>query len=207
VPQEIHFVNAILVAVTGLLVNFLCAWILGGSGGGPRETPEEKTKVQPDPKSGILPHHETDQNHRAAFLHVMADALTSVFAIGALIFGMSFDMVWPDALAGLLGGTLILSWAYGLVRQTAGILLDGDVEPDIVKKIRETIENDADNKVIDLHVWRIGENDLAVIAALLTQNPQPPEYYRSLLQHFSDLRHVSIEIHTAGDVKDGDKLK
>lgn len=178
-PVEISFNAALLVAVIGLGVNFVCAWILCGDGHHHHEEHE----------------HETDHNYRAAFLHVVADALTSLLAIGALLIGKYFGWVRLDPVVGFLGASLILWWAYGLVRQTARILLDSDVDEKKVEAIRQVIESDGDNQIIDLHVWHLSENDLAVIISLVASEPQAPEYYHSLLGRFENLRHISVEVH------------
>ena len=187
-PVNIEFNSAILVAAIGLIVNLVCALILGG------EAHEHQHDHQHEDTRNIGG-EAVDHNMRAAFLHVLADALTSVLAIAALIVGKCFGMIRLDALAGLLGGVMIISWSYGLIRRTTRILLDGDVEPEIIDEIRKTIESDDNrNEVIDLHVWRIGENELAAIVSLVSDNPQQPEYYHAMLKKYRDLIHISVEV-------------
>lgn len=183
-PVEIGFNIAILVAVIGFVVNLVCAWILQDSGGHHHD------------HHNAAHAHETDHNYRAAFIHVLADALTSVLAIAALLVGKYFGWVWLDPIVGFLGASLILWWAYGLIRQTGRILLDSDVQEEKVEAIRKIIEADSDNHVLDLHVWHLSENDLAAIISLVSSHPRSPEYYHSLLQKFEELKHVSVEIHS-----------
>ena len=205
-PVNIEFNIAILVAVIGLIVNLVCALILGG---GTHEHHHDHNHnhhhghqhdhshdhPHPDEETQNIGGETTDHNMHAAFLHVLADALTSVLAIAALIVGKCFGMIWLDALAGFLGGVMIISWSYGLIRRTTRILLDGDVEPEIVDEIRKTIESDGNrNEVIDLHVWRIGENELAAIVSLVSDYPQQPEYYHAMLKKYRDLIHISVEV-------------
>ena len=193
-PVTIEFNMALLVAVVGLIVNMSCAWILHGS----EEHHHHRNHVQHDEnhKDSEDSPHQTDQNYRAAFLHVIADAMTSVLAIAALLFGKHFGMVWFDPAVGLLGAGLILWWAYGLIQQTGRVLLDSDVGTEELDKIRVVIESDSGNTVLDLHVWRVGENALAAIVSLFTDVPKPPEYYRELLRRFDTLKHVTVEVHS-----------
>ncbi|MDR1492844.1 MAG: CDF family Co(II)/Ni(II) efflux transporter DmeF [Planctomycetaceae bacterium] len=188
-PQNIHFDTAIFVAAAGLIVNLVCAAILGGKS---HDHNHEHCEKDRHSRQSNL---QTDHNLRAAFLHVLADALTSVLAIGVLLVGKYCGLLQFDALAGLLGGVMILIWSRGLIRRTSRVLLDGDVEPQIIEDIRKVIESDADNEVIDLHVWRIGENELAAVIALVSDHPNSPEYYRELLAEYRDLKHVVVEVH------------
>ena len=187
-PVNISFDVAILIAVIGLLVNVTCAWVLRG-GEGHRHGSGHSHSHE----------HETDHNYHAAFLHVIADALTSALAIGALFIGKYAGLVCLDSMAGFLGAFMILWWAYGLIRQTGRILLDGDVEPEKTEAVRQAVESDSNSRVMDLHVWRLSENDLAVIVSLVTSVPQSPEHYHALLGKFDDIKHISIEVHNIKD--------
>ncbi len=199
-PIEIGFNTAILVAVIGLIVNLLCAWILQGDGGNHHHHHRDRDHHDEDHQhDGEDAPQRTDQNYRAAFLHVVADAMTSVLAIAALLIGKYVGLVWFDPVVGFLGAGLILWWAYGLIRQTGRILLDSDVDMKVLDKIREVVEGDSDNKVLDIHVWRVSENGLAAIVSLVTDTPKPPEHYHALLHRFDDLKHISVEVHRAGD--------
>ncbi|MGL6194548.1 MAG: cation diffusion facilitator family transporter, partial [Thermoguttaceae bacterium] len=139
-------------------------------------------------------HTVGDQNLQAAFVHVLADALTSVLAIGALLVGKFYDFAWFDPLVGLLGGIMILIWAYGLIRQTSRILLDCSVTR-LVDDIRQLIETDSETQILDLHAWRISENDIAVILSIMTNRTTTPEYYQKLLEKYDAVKHLNVEIY------------
>ena len=188
-PETIHFDQAILVAVIGLVVNLVSAWLLHGGQGHDHH------------------HHEHDEGHghhdhnlRAAYLHVLVDALTSLLAIVALFTGKYFGWVWMDACMGLVGAALITRWGYGLLRETSGVLLDGTPGRERLGQIREAIESDEDNRVSDLHVWRLGPRSYGVIVSLVTHHPRDPEHYKDLLGEFSELEHITVEInHCEGE--------
>jgi cation diffusion facilitator family transporter len=179
-PQMIYFNQAIGVAVVGLLVNL-------GSGLMLREHHDHDQEE-------ASAHHFHDHNLRAAYLHVLADALTSVFAIVALIAGKYLGWVWLDPVMGLVGAAVISRWSYGLVRDTSQILLDGAVDQRIQSAIRRTIEQDADNRIADLHVWHVGPRYYSASLSLVSHHPQTPEYYKRMLGDIPHLAHVLIEV-------------
>ena len=183
-PQTIQFNQAILVAVIGLLVNLLSAWLLHG---GAAHSHHHHHDVARD-------HHHHDHNLRAAYLHVIADALTSVLAIIALFTGKYFDWLWMDACMGLVGAALITRWGYGLLKETSRVLLDSAPDENTLAQIGQAIESDADNRITDLHVWRLGPRSYGVIISLVTHQPRDPEHYKALLKDFAELRHVTIEV-------------
>jgi cation diffusion facilitator family transporter len=178
-PQTIRFNEAIAVAVAGLIVNVVSAYMLQDRHGH-------------DHAAG--PAHHRDHNLRAAYLHVLADALTSVLAIAALLTGMTLGWVWMDPLMGIAGAVIITRWAYGLVLTTGKILLDRDVDPRVVADIASQIEADADNRVADIHVWRVGAHSLAVITSIVTHFPRPPGHYKQLLAGLPEIEHVTVEV-------------
>ncbi len=139
-------------------------------------------------------HHHHDHNLKAAYLHVLADALTSVMAIIALTAGKMFGWGRLDPVMGLVGAVIITRWAVGLLKETSPILLDRAMEKDQTEAIRETIESDSDNLVSDLHYWRVGPNHHAVIISLVTHHPMPVEHYRKLLADFKSISHITIEV-------------
>ncbi len=188
-PLQIHFNQAILVAVIGLLVNLASAWLLRG--GHSHHHHEESAH-----------NHHHDHNLRAAYLHVIADALTSVLAIFALVGGKYAGLVWLDPLMGLVGSALITRWAYSLIHDTGRILVDSAVDQEFVNSIRSVIESDADNRVSDIHIWRVGSDKMAAIISLVTLDPQPTEHYRKLLSGFEDLVHVTVEVQLCCEKKD-----
>jgi cation diffusion facilitator family transporter len=143
-PRPIRFDEAIIVAVTGLIVNLVSAYIL------------RDRRHAHDHTGGQHRHH--DYNLKAAYLHVLADALTSVLAIIALTAGKALGWIWMDPIMGAVGAAVIMRWSYGLLRDTGKILLDRDVSMETVATIYSTIEADSDNRVSDLHIWRIGSN-------------------------------------------------
>lgn len=189
-PVTIRFNEAIWVACLGLAVNVVCALMLHD---GHAPAPHHDHGDESHHGAGHEGHH--DHNLKAAHLHVLADAMTSVLAIVALLAGKSFGWVWMDPLMGVVGGLVIGRWAYGLLRETGGILLDSDVSPERVAAIRRVLEGEADNRLADLHVWRLGSHHLAVIASIVTHFPKAPEHYKELLRGFDDIAHVTVEVH------------
>jgi cation diffusion facilitator family transporter len=178
-PQAIRFDEAIAVAVAGLVVNVVSAYML-------------QDRHTHDHAGG--PAHHRDHNLKAAYLHVLADALTSVLAIVALLAGKTFGWVWTDPLMGIVGAVIITRWAYGLLMDTGGILLDRDADPQFVSAIVQRIEAESDNRVSDIHVWRVGAGSLSVILSIVTRHPRPPEHYKALLGDFDELAHVTVEV-------------
>jgi cation diffusion facilitator family transporter len=176
-PVPIRFNEAILVACLGLTVNLISAYVL-------RDHHDE---------SGSAAHHH-DHNLRAAYLHVLADALTSLFAIFALFTGRQFGWIWMDPTMGIVGSMIIARWSYGLLRDTSRVLLDGDVERDAVEQLRGAIEAGSNDLVTDLHLWRIGPQELAAIISVVADRPRPPEYYRKLASASLALSHVTVEV-------------
>lgn len=200
-PLRIDFDEAMAVAVLGLAVNLVSAWLLHqGSGpavhhghGHGHEHPHDH-HAHDHHAQGHRHREKHDHNLRAAFLHVMADALTSVLAIVALLAGKTMGWVWMDPVMGIVGSLLIGHWTYGLLRDTGRILLDGSVGEGLRDDIRRKIEADADNRVTDLHVWRVGTDHLAAIISVVTHFPQSAEHYKSLLVGLDGLSHVTVEV-------------
>jgi cation diffusion facilitator family transporter len=181
-PIDIAFNEAIAVAFIGLTVNLISALIL-----------KEEPGLHNNGSVDISHHH--DHNLRAAYLHVLADALTSILAIIALVFGRIWGFVFLDPLMGIVGAVVISIWAYGLLRQTAFVLLDMN-HGHLDNRIREIIkEQDKDSVIYDLHVWRLGPGHYSAIISLETTNQFTPEDFKSRLCHLPELSHVSIEIY------------
>ncbi len=185
---SISFNEAIIVAVVGLIVNGACALVLG-------HTHEHHGE------SGEHEHcdHRHDHNLRAAYFHVIADALTSVLAIIALIVAKYSGMVWPDPVVGIVGALIVGHWAFGLVRATSRILLDRQAPAFIQDAIRSSIEAENAHQVVDLHVWSIGPQLYAAEIVVLSDDRQPPIYYKNMLPHDVGLVHVTIEVHSPDD--------
>lgn len=187
-PLTIRFDEAIAVAVLGLSVNLVSAWLLHQGGGHDHHDHHENGHHRHHR------HHDHDHNLRAAFLHVMADALTSVLAIIALLTGKMLGWIWMDPMMGIVGALVIGHWTYGLLRDTSRILLDSDAGEGLKADIRNTIESDADNRVADLHLWRVGTRHVAVIVSIVTHFPKSAEHYKDLLRDHRDLAHVTVEV-------------
>ncbi|MGR9051081.1 MAG: CDF family Co(II)/Ni(II) efflux transporter DmeF [Gammaproteobacteria bacterium] len=199
-PQVIHFNEAIFVAVFGLLINLASALLL-------KDHHEHGSHAHAhhhhDGAHDHQEHHDHhDHNLKAAYLHVMADALTSVLAIVALTAGKYFGWVWLDPVMGLAGASVILLWAYTLIKETGPVLLDESIDENYKTSVRNTLERDSDNRVTDLHIWRVGPGHYAAIVALVTKFPKTPEYYRNLLTDFHRLEHITIEVNQCVGGKD-----
>ena len=176
VPLEIHFNEAIGIACLGLLVNLICAALLAGQ----------------HHEHGHS-HHE-DLNLRAAYVHVLADAFTSVLAITALTGGKFFGWAWLDPGVGIVGSGVVFSWAYTLLRDTSGILLDRTpASSDLPDEIRRAVESDGDSLVTDLHVWQVGIGKYAAMISIVAHEPKSCDSYRALLRGHDELVHVTIE--------------
>ena len=182
-PQPIQYDQAILVAVIGLSVNLFSAFLL-------RDNPDHGHSHG---HSHGHQHHHTDHNLKAAYLHVLADALTSVLAIAALLTGKFFGWAWMDALMGIVGAGVITQWSIGLLRETGGILLDR-ADEHVAEEIAEHLQADGVCRVTDLHVWRISSNQCAAAVTVVAEDPQPVEHYRTLLEPVHELVHVTIEV-------------
>ncbi len=183
-PSPIRFNEAILVAILGLAVNLFSAWLLHG-----RDSDHPH-----DDENGARRGHHHDHNLRAAYLHVIADALTSLLAIVALSTGKLFGWVQMDPLMGVVGAVVIFRWSWGLLKDSSRILLDHDAGIEKTQAIIQAIERDSDNRVTDHHVWRISEDSLAVVLSVVTHYPRPPDHYKHLLSPVSHLRHVTVEV-------------
>lgn len=189
-PVAIRFDEAIGVAVIGLVVNLGCAWLLRGHDHGHEHLHDGDHGHDRD-----HPHHR-DHNLRAAYVHVLADALTSVFAIAALLTGKLLGWTWMDPVMGVVGAIVIARWSVGLIRDTGAVLLDAEVPTRRRDSIREAVER-SDVRVTDLHLWRVGPRHLAAIVSLEASSPLPPSSYKERLAAFDDLAHVTVEVNVA----------
>jgi cation diffusion facilitator family transporter len=134
-----------------------------------------------------------DNNMRAAIVHVLADAAVSVLVIVGLLLGRVLGWAWMDPVVGLIGAVVIAAWAYTLVRDTSGVLLDINPDRGMAQRMRAMIESDGD-RMTDLHLWRLGPGHLAAILSVATQRQRGPEYYGSLLRRFRFLSHVTVQV-------------
>jgi len=184
-PSPIHYDEAILIAIIGLVINLVCAWLLHDS---------------PDHDHHHGHAHEHGNNHhdlnlRAAYIHVLADAATSVLAIIALIAGRQWGANWLDPLMGIVGAILVARWSIGLLHQTGMVLLDAEMDAPVVEEIREVIaESPIPATIQDLHVWRIGKGSYACLISLKADQEVSPEYFRRQLQIHEELVHITVEI-------------
>jgi len=186
-PLEIRYNDAILVAVIGLGVNLISILLLNPGhnhhhGHGHDDHSHEH-------------HHEHENlNLKAAYLHVMADAMTSVFAIIALLGGKFMGWNWLDPLMGTAGAILVVRWTWFLLKDTGVILLDKEAGNSISVEIRRLIESDTDTRISDLHVWKVGMNKYACIISLVSGNPRDLIYYRQILSGHEEIVHLTVEI-------------
>lgn len=187
-PVEIHYGQSMLVAALGLLVNIACAFLLHGS----------HAHDHHHSHAGKF-HQHSDHNLKAAYFHVLADALTSLLAIVALLFGSLYGWAALDSLMGIVGALVISRWAWSLLKETSSILLDAGVDAETRAQIQQAIEADSDNRVVDLHVWKVAPEQLAAIVSLVTHEPRPVEEYHRLLRHFDSLRHITVEVYACRD--------
>lgn len=183
-PQHVAYGEALVVAVVGLAVNLISAGLL--------HTPHHHHDHGHSHAHG--PEH-TDNNLRAAYVHVVADALTSVLAIGALMIGYYFHMAWADALAGLAGAVMIGLWSVGLMRDSARVLLDAEDDPELAAHIRNWITRHYPVTVNDFHLWRLGPGHRGLILSLITAAPLDADGVKAALSaRFAGLSHITIEV-------------
>jgi cation diffusion facilitator family transporter len=208
-PEPIDFVEATWLAAAGLCVNLASAWLLfdkdhhhaghdhghthGHDHGHDHDHHDHDHHDHHDhAHHGHAGGH--DSNLRAAYVHVLADALTSVLAVGGLLAGRFFGWVWMDPAVALVGVCVILSWSFGLVRSAGTVLLDMVPDRHLAGSIRKRLEAEGD-RVSDLHLWRLGPGHAGLIASIVTEQPQPPAVYKHRLEGLAGLSHVTVEVH------------
>jgi len=185
-PENVRFDEALPVAVIGFVVNIASFFLLHPGGG------HDHANGAHD--HGHHGHGEHDVNLRAAYLHVAADALTSLTAIGALLGGRYFGWVWLDPAMAILGSVVILKWGFGLVRQSGRQLLDVVPSPELEKTIRERLEQMGEAEIRDLHVWELGPGRRGCIVSILTTDPRPLEDYRAAILTAAPIEHLTVEV-------------
>ena len=188
-PAPIHYTQAIAIAILGLLVNLVCAWLLKDSHGHDHGHGHD--------------HHghgeHQDLNLRSAYIHVITDAATSVLAIVALIGGMLWGASWLDPVMGIVGGILVAIWAVGLIKQTGRVLLDAQMDDPVVQEVRDVIaESPIEAKICDLHVWKVGKGKYACIVSIATTSDASPEDFKQQLSVHEELVHITVEINRDG---------
>jgi cation diffusion facilitator family transporter len=204
-PVAIHYREAIPIAALGLCVNLVSAWLLReshdhghGHAHGPA-TQRHHDDHEHDHHDHDHDHdhaqagHHQDSNYRAAYVHVLADALTSVLTIAGLSAAWGFGWTFMDPAVGLVGMIVILSWGLSLVRSAGGVLLDTVPDPEMAERIRARIETGGD-RLADLHLWQLGPGHAAMIASVVSDSPQAPSVYKQRLEGLAGLSHVTIEV-------------
>ncbi|MEJ7867108.1 CDF family Co(II)/Ni(II) efflux transporter DmeF [Xanthomonas oryzae] len=199
-PEPIQYQEATVIAVIGLLVNLICAWWLRdshGHGHGHGHGHDSHGHTHTHEAHGHGHHHEahSDLNLRAAYLHVVADAATSVLAIVALVAGMHWGVTWLDPIMGIVGAVLVTVWAWGLLRSTGSVLLDAEMDAPLVAEVKQVIaELGHAIDIADLHVWRVGSERYACVVSLVTAADIDAELVRRALQIHEELVHVTVEL-------------
>jgi len=184
-PVTVAYRDALFIAAIGLAVNVICAFILADSH---------------DHDHGHDHHPARDHNMRAAYVHVLADAATSVLALVALAGGLLFGFGWLDPLVGLIGAGVIASWSYGLIRDSGMVLLDAEADPNLAREIRASVEGEFDARVADLHLWRLGPGHHGLIVSLVSPRPATAESVKATLRRrYPDLSHVTVEVAICAD--------
>lgn len=186
-PVAISFDEATVVAIIGLGVNLTSAWLL-------------RNQREPAHRHGR--DHDRDHNLRAAYLHVLADSLTSALAIVALLTGRFYGWIWMDPMMGIVGAVVIAHWSFGLLRSSGAVLLDTVADPMLAAEIKKRLEVGTD-RVADLHLWRLGPGHAALIAAIVADQPKPTHRYKARLEGLDGLSHVTIEVHRCVSRHDG----
>jgi cation diffusion facilitator family transporter len=196
-PQPIHYQEAMIVAVLGLLVNIVCAMILGGA----HDHHGHHDEHQHDEHHGHHDHHghHHDLNLKSAYVHVIADAATSVLAIVALAGGWFYGWSWLDPAMGIVGAVLVAVWAKNLIAETGKVLLDREMDHPVVEEIRQAVETGPDageTRIADLHVWRVGKKSYSCALSLVTHDKTliAPRVREQLAVH-DEIAHVTVEIH------------
>lgn len=215
-PVQIHYAEAIAVACLGLVVNLLSAWLLGHDHGHEHEHEHghghghstQNRHAHAHAHAHTLAARATggesahqDHNLRAAYLHVIADALTSMLAIVALAGGALLGWRFLDPFMGIIGALLIGSWALRLARDTAATLLDAEDTEHLEQQIRTTLESIDDTQVSDLHVWRVGNHSRACVVSLVTHHPRSPAFYRAHLADVPSIHHLNVEVQHCDDAR------
>jgi cation diffusion facilitator family transporter len=191
-PQPIHYQEAIVVAVIGLIVNIVCAMILGGA------HEHHHHEAHGDHHHHDDAHHH-DLNLKSAYVHVIADAATSILAIVALAGGWVYGWSWLDPVMGIVGAALVATWAKNLLTETGKVLLDREMDHPVVEEIREVVETGpeaGDTQITDLHVWRVGKQKFSCALSVVTHDPAlTPSRVRDQLAQHEEIVHATIEIH------------
>ncbi|HEY0335682.1 MAG TPA: CDF family Co(II)/Ni(II) efflux transporter DmeF [Stenotrophomonas sp.] len=200
-PTAIHYSEAIAIAFVGLAVNLVCAWLLRGH----HDHDDSHHHHHGHSHSHAAVDHDGhahDLNLRSAYIHVLADAATSVLAIIALFGGKLWGASWLDPVMGIAGAILVTVWAVGLLRDSGKVLLDAEMDSPVVQEIREAIaESSIPAHIADLHVWRVGRGQYACTLTLVTASPVSPDYFKQVLGIHEELVHIVVETHSLAEVQ------
>lgn len=186
-PVAIAYDQALVVAVIGLIVNGFSAWLFAS-------TPHHHHAHSADVPEHDHAHHH-DHNLRAAYLHVLADAMTSVLAIIALLAAKYYRLNWLDPFMGIVGAVLVARWSLSLVRDSARVLLDRQADAPQLEALRQSLEAGTADKVTDLHCWSIGPGIFAADVAIVSDEPKTPQHYKSLIPSELGVVHATVEVH------------
>src|SRR5580658_1438907 len=204
-PLQINFNEAIGIGLVGLCVNIASALMLKhdhGHGHSHGHGQDHGHSHAHDHHGHDHGHVHEDLNLKAAYIHVIADAVTSILAISALFAGKYLGWVWMDPIMGIVGSGVVAQWSWGLLRDTSSILLDRTPpETDLTAEIRKAVEADEGTTVTDLHVWQVGVGQYSAIVSIAAREPKTPEYYRRIFSEHEELQHVTIEICRQGEAK------
>lgn len=192
-PVAIAFNEAILIAIAGLAINLISAWLLRDDHD--HHHGHHHQHAHHHDHDHRHAHHKVDCDHnlRAAFVHVLADAAVSVLVIVGLLLGRTFGWLWIDPAMGLIATVVILSWSWTLVRSAGAVLVDAVGDPLLARGITDRLEQGSD-RVADLHLWRLGPGHLAAVISLVTHEARAPSYYKSSLADLPRLSHVTVEV-------------
>ncbi|MCV4095094.1 CDF family iron/cobalt efflux transporter AitP [Pseudomonas aeruginosa] len=196
-PSPIHYQQAMLVAALGLLVNLACAWLLrdGHAHHGHGHSHHHHQHHQHHDHDHDHHAHRHDLNLRAAYLHVLADAATSLLAIVALAGGLLWNAAWLDPLMGIVGAVLVSVWACGLIRQSSRVLLDAQMDAPVAAEIRAAIASSPlPAELLDLHLWQVGQGKYACLLSLLTTEEGSADYFKRRLAEHEELVHITVEV-------------
>ena len=191
-PVAIGFAQAIPIAIVGLAVNLVSVWLLHDDHH-PHGHAHAHDAHGRQGRGDAHPEHHRDTNFRAAYVHVLADALTSVLAIVALLSGRFLGLTWLDPLMGLVGTVVIATWALSLIRSAGAVLLDAAPDQEIDADIRQRLELNGD-RVTDLHLWQVGPGHRAAVVSIVSDRPRAPAEYKRRLAGLHNLSHVTVEV-------------
>ncbi|CUK03944.1 Cadmium%2C cobalt and zinc/H(+)-K(+) antiporter [Achromobacter sp. 2789STDY5608615] len=210
-PVPIRFDEAIAIAAAGLVVNLVSAWLLkddhghahghGGHGHdhdhdhdhGHAHSHASPSHAYAPAAAHAHPQRSHDNNLRSAYVHVLADALTSVLAIAALLAGRSYGWLWADPAMGVVGALVIARWSWGLIRDSGTVLLDAAPQSGKMRRDIERALDAGDGEIADLHVWQVGPGHYAAIVSLVTRHPRDSAFYKAKLAHIAGLSHLTVE--------------